>query len=391
MKISRNELQAYFNETLPTTAALADTFTFHCFEIEEIAGDVLDIKVLPNRAADCSSSEGIAMELSSILGVPLKNEPGTSFSETIVTVSGAHINALLGTSFSEKEIEDVFRRLHFHIEKTGEVFHIAAPVGRTDIHIPEDVAEEVARILGYERVPATELPLPTDAPDQARFRGIERMKDMLVEKGFTEVSTQTFAPQGAVTLLNPLDKTRPALRTTLLDGLQQALETARHYAPLVLPPNVQPKLFEVGTVFPNEAEYIELRMTEKVPEWGEAAATVDNLSVAKLEDYGNGYSPVRHTLGAYKPFSLYPFVTRDLAVWVPADVDPEALKRTIQETAGTLLVRIDQFDQFVKEEKVSYAFRLVFQSMKRTLVESDVSASMEKIKEMLAKTGYEVR
>lgn len=391
MKISRDELQAYFKAPLPSTADIAEAFTFHCFEIEEIAGDVLDIKVLPDRTADCSSAEGIAIELSSILDVPLKNESVITLSGKTVEVSLGRINAILGTDFSEKELEDVFRRLYFHVEKTGEIFRIAPRAARTDIQIPEDIAGEVARILGYELVPATELPASADAPDQARFNGIERMKDMLVAEGFSEVSTQTFAPDGDVLLLNPLDKTKPALRTSLEEGLQQALETADRYAPLIIPPQVKPKLFEVGTVFPKEGEYMELRMTEKVPEWGENAATVDNLSIAKLEEYGTGYTPVQHTLGAYKPFSIYPFVTRDLAVWVPATLSAEEIQNTIQENAGALLVRIDQFDQFAKEEKVSYAFRLVFQSMERTLVDTDVTAVMEKITGMLATKGYEVR
>ena len=54
MKISREDLQKYFEVALPSTAAIAEAFTFHCFEIEEIEGDVLDIKVLTNRAADCN-------------------------------------------------------------------------------------------------------------------------------------------------------------------------------------------------------------------------------------------------------------------------------------------------------------------------------------------------
>jgi len=86
-----------------------------------------------------------------------------------------------------------------------------------------------------------------------------------VEKGFVEVSTQSFVRKGAVMLANPLDKTRPALRTGLEETLGDALAKAKLYAPLVLPPKEEPKLFEVGSVFPKEGEYVELRMTERVP------------------------------------------------------------------------------------------------------------------------------
>lgn len=391
MKISRNDLQKYFEATLPSTAALADAFTFHCFEIEEVEGDILDIKVLPNRAADCSSEEGIAAELSAILDLPLTQNLAAGFSEKVVEVSLARINAILGSSFSGKEVEDVFRRLHFRVEKSGDVFRVAAPLPRTDIEIPEDIAEEVGRMLGYDRIPATELPSASDTPDQARYRGIEKMKDQLVEQGFIEVSTQSFAKKGVLFLAKPFDATKPALRTSLEESLKDALERAKLSAPLVLPPKVVPKLFEVGTVFPKEGEYLELRMTERVAEWGDAAGISDNLSIAKLEAYGKDYAPKRYTLGAYKSFSVYPFITRDIALWVPNGTEVSAIESLLWENAGELLVRLDQFDHFEKEGRVSYAFRLVFQSMERTLTDDEVSGIMEKMSAALRAADHEIR
>lgn len=404
MKISRDTLQNYFEAPLPSTADVADAFTFHCFEIEAVEGDVLDIKVLPNRAKDCSSEEGIAAELGAILDAPLKQKAVAGFSDKTVEVSVARINAILGSAFSEKEVEDVFRRLRFSVEKSGDMFRIAAPLPRTDIQIPEDVAEEVGRILGYDRILETELPMcdvrrPTldvgrrtsHIPDQARYRGIERMKDQLVEQGFIEVSTQSFAKKGDVYLANPLDKTKPALRASLEENLKDALARAKQYAPLMLPPKQPIKLFEVGTVFPKEGEYLELRMTERVPEWGESVGTVDNLTIAKLEDYGKDYEPKRYRLGAYKPFSVYPFITRDIALWVPSGTEAREIENVIRVGAGDLLARFDQFDRFEKKGRVSYAFRLIFQSRERTLTDQEVSGIMEPMTAALVAKGYEVR
>ena len=391
MKISRNDLQKYFENPLPSTSVIADAFTFHCFEIEEVEGDVLDIKVLTNRTADCNSEAGIAAELSAILDMSLKNISPDEFSEKTVEVSLQRINAILGSNFLEKEVEDVFRRLRFAVKKDGEIFHVSAPIPRTDIVIPEDVAEEVGRILGYDRVEAMDLPPLSEMPDQARYRGIERMKDQLIEQGFIEVSTQSFAKNGDVYLANPLDKTKPALRTSLEENLQDAIERAKQYVPLVLPPKQPVKLFEVGTVFPREGEYLELRMTERVKEWGDVAGTSDNLSVAKLEEYGKEYIPKRYTLGTYKPFSIYPFITRDIALWVPSGTEVSIIENVIRENAGELLVRLDQFDYFEKEGRVSYAFRLVFQSLERTLTDDEANGIMEKITSALAAKDYEVR
>lgn len=603
MKISLKWLQTYFAAPLPSAEKVADAYTFHAFEIDEMQGDMLDVKVLPNRAADCLSHRGLAKEISAILSTPLSKDPlrealpefpesqklsveiedpkrclrymgavvrgvkvgpspawlkealeavgqrsinnvvdatnyvmlnigqplhafdaaklsekdgryaigvrGARAGEKITTLSGDEyelgpnielitdanadaaiaiagikggnraevtvetvdivvesanfdgtttrraaqalklftdasqrfqnrpppelaaygmrdvlaiivqiaggevegvvdaypnrpqtapvsvslscINGVLGSGFSHEQAAQVFERLGLAVESSGDVFTVTPPFERTDITIPEDLVEEVGRIIGYDQIAPAALPVSGGSPDQSRFRGIERMKDQLVERGFTEVSTQSFAKTGDVMLANPLDKKMPALRKDLAANLNDALTRAKYLAPRVLAPNQKPKLFEVGTVFPKEGEYIELRMTEKVPEWGDAAATVDNLSVAKLEDYGKDYMPIRYELGAYQPFSLYPFITRDIALWVPAGTEISVIEQTIREHASTLLARLDQFDSFEKEGRVSYAFRLVFESMERTLTDEEVNALMEQIYAALRALGYEIR
>src|SRR3989344_3440989 len=75
MKISREWLQRYFDETLPDSMALGDALTFHAFEIESVENEILDVKVTPNRGHDCLSHRGIAKELSAILQLPMKSDP----------------------------------------------------------------------------------------------------------------------------------------------------------------------------------------------------------------------------------------------------------------------------------------------------------------------------
>lgn len=604
MKVSLKWLQTYFDQPLPKAEEIADAYTFHAFEIEEASGDMLDIKVLPNRAADCLSHLGLAKELSAILDIPIKEHSSREFAsefpatdklsvtiedpkkcarymgalvkgvkvgpspdwlrealeavgqrsinnivdatnyvmmnigqplhafdaaklaqkdgkyaigvrsakegEKITTLTGeeyavtenitlitdanvdapialagikggkhaevtadttdlivesanfdgtttrcaaqalklftdaslrfqnrpspefafvgmrgvlalikdiaggevvgvvdeyptpaaapsavsvtlAKINGVLGSDFSIEEVENVFKRLALPYMVVNETFTVTPPFERTDLTIPEDLVEEVGRIEGYDKLLPTELPPISGTPDQARYRGIEKMKDQLVEQGFTEVSTQSFAPRGDVTLANPLDKNMPALRTSLEENLQAALERAKYVAPLVLPPRAKTKLFEIGTVFPKAGEFVELRMSERVREWGESAGTFDNLSVAKMEDYGKDYTPVRYELGAFKPFSIYPFITRDIALWVPGGTEAGVIESAIRGNAGELLVRLDQFDRFEKEGKESLAFRLVFQSMERTLTDGEVNGIMEHISAALRAAGCEVR
>lgn len=607
MKVSLKWLQTYFDEPLPSAEDIAEAYTFHAFEIEEVAGDMMDVKVLPDRAADCLSHRGLAKELSAILDIPLKQDPlCTPLSEKLsntecltveiedskkclrymgavvkgvkvgpspvwlrealeavgqrsinnvvdatnyvmlnigqplhafdakrlivkdgkyligvrsakagekitllsgeeyelssdiqlitdanadapialagvkggtaaeltnettdlivesanfdgtttrraaqalklftdaslrfqnrpspelaaygmrdvlalitsiaggevigvvdtyparspqgreVSVSLEKVTSVLGSDFSKEEVENVFKRLALSYMIVNDVFTVTPSFERTDLVIPEDFVEEVGRIIGYDRIVSQELPALPSSPDQARFRGTERMKDQLIEQGFTEVSTQSFAKKGDIALANPLDKGMPALRTSLEDNLKTAIEAAKHVAPLVLAPGQKPKLFEVGTVFPKSGEFVELRMTERVPEWGESANTFDNLSTASLEDYGKDYMPVRYELGAYRPFSIYPFIARDIAFWAHSgsEVETQKMEGLIREHAGPLLIRINLLDRFEKEGRISYAFRLVFQSTEKTLTDTEVNEIMETVSGALSQIGHEVR
>ena len=74
MKISREWLQTYFEKPLPEAQALSEALTFHAFEIESVEGDILDVKVTPNRGHDCLCHRGIAKELSAILELPMKSD-----------------------------------------------------------------------------------------------------------------------------------------------------------------------------------------------------------------------------------------------------------------------------------------------------------------------------
>lgn len=320
--------------------------------------------------------------------VDIRNKPQDTPIDVSVTLD--RINQLLGSGFLKEEVADVFKRLDLSVSISENAFTITPPFERTDLKIPEDLIEEVGRILGYDRVPRVE-PTFNTTPDQARYRGIERMKDMLVEEGFVEVSTQSFSKKGDIYLANPLDKTMPALRPSLEIGVQDALARGKQYQSLLLSPGEKLKLFEVGTVFPKAGEYVELRMTERVSAWGEGAGTVDNLSIAKLEDYGKDYTPKKYELGMYKSFSVYPFIVRDIALWAPEGTDVGLTKSHIMENAGPLLVRCELFDTFSKDGRTSYAFRLVFQADDRTLTDDEVSGWMDLVTKAVTQKNWEVR
>jgi phenylalanyl-tRNA synthetase beta chain len=332
-----------------------------------------------------------------------------------VSVSLTKINSMLGASFTAPDVASAFDRLGFSYTQDDETFTVTPPFERRDITISENLVEEAGRILGYDRIVAASLPDESVEADQNRYHGIERVKDFMTERGFTEISTQSFAIAGDITLANPLDQTKPALRTTLAENMKDALARAGMVAPRVLGPEPMVKLFEVGTVFTNSGEHLSLcfgfqQLTgKKHPVLGELAgaladefsmhtsilegdvAEVD-LSSISLETLGRDYAPKKITLGPYHPFSIYPSAIRDIAVWTPTGTEESEIEIHIEKESGDFLARIDRFDRFEKEDRTSYAFRLVFQSDSRTLADTDLDPVMEKVTAALnAQSGWEVR
>lgn len=321
-----------------------------------------------------------------------------------VPVSVAVVNGRLGSSFSAVEVEDALTRLGLPFAKQGDVLEVVPPFERADIQIPEDLVEEVGRILGYDRVPETQMPAVSE-PQQLRYRGIERIKDMLTELGFSEISTPSFAEHGEILLSNPLQEDKPYLRADLSGNMQEALERARAVAPRVLGPKGEVRLFELGTVFPKTGERLSLALggkglteaVEALKGKGITGVTGDqivecDLSSVDLEALGAGYEPERVNATTYRHFSSYPFALRDVAVWTPSGTTEEAVAGVIREAAGPLLARLDLFDSFSKEDKTSYAFRLVLEAPDRTLTDTELTEVMAKVTERLnSQAGFAVR
>jgi phenylalanyl-tRNA synthetase beta chain len=338
-----------------------------------------------------------------------------------VSVSLSKINSVLGTALTLEDVEKVFDRLGFTYSVLSDVLTVTPPFERRDLKIEEDLLEEVVRIIGFDQVESAELPPYPHVVDQDQFRGLERIKDMLASYGFVEISSPSFAAEGEVILMNPIDTTRPALRPTLKVNLRDALTRAKSVGPRVFGVAKEVKLFEIGTVFTNGSEHFALalgiealegKVTSAVidevlthlTQWGAIASApalapgelIIEVSLQNLVTIGEGYAPQKISLSMYKPFSIYPSAIRDIAVWTPERTERDEVANIIIAEAGELLARIDLFDRFTKTvdevEKISYAFRLVFESFEKTLSDEDLNPIMEKITMSLnAREGWNVR
>lgn len=335
-----------------------------------------------------------------------------------VSVTRTRVNRLLGTSLQAEEIAAALTRLNLAFVQDDETFTVTPSFERRDLAIDADLVEEVGRIIGYDTIESAQL-APMEKPlENDRYAGIERIKDVLRMRGYTEISTQSFAKTGDIILANPLDVAKPALRTNLAENMQDALTRAVQFAPRVLGPGMPVRLFEIGSVFPKEGEHLSLTLGYRATqgktkpehlegildalrdEAGIAASAVridESVVEVSLKDVdfsaiGRGYQPLPFALGAYRSFSIYPFALRDIAVWTPEGTEESEVANLILSAAGEHLVRIDQFDRFEKEGRISYAFRLVFESKERTLSDQDLDPAMTRVTDALnAREGWTVR
>jgi len=337
-----------------------------------------------------------------------------------VSVSRDEVNALLGTKMTSSDIESILKRFTFTYEIQGETFHVTVPFERLDLRIKEDLIADIGRIYGYDNIP-TIAPEPLVQPLEINktFYYTDKIRTLLAEREFSEVYTSVFTKEGERAVQNKVESDTPYLRTNLTPSLESALEMNFKNKELFGLEEV--RIFEIGQTWTKKEEKLMLGLAIKGNKKSQKPADIlpelikelgmdhsdilqnvrMNSSVAEI-DLGalvealpeptsyqktEGLTDIR-----YKTFSRFPFVLRDIALWVPEGVTSEEIAKILTENAGDLLHSHKLFDEFRKEGKISYAFRLVFQSLERTLSDEEVNKIMEKVVKNLEKNeGWKVR
>ncbi len=111
--------------------------------------------------------------------------------ESVVKITTEEINGLLGTNYSEAEIKTTLENVGFIVEGN---FEITAPEWRTDIHIKEDIIEEVGRLNGYDNINPT-LPLHGTAGKNASLALKTKVRNLMERFGANEVLTYSFVSE----------------------------------------------------------------------------------------------------------------------------------------------------------------------------------------------------
>jgi phenylalanyl-tRNA synthetase beta chain len=303
-----------------------------------------------------------------------------------LSFSAEKVSKILGLNVSAKEIEDILKKYNFEYENKDGKFNIVVPQMRLDLIIEEDMAEEIGRILGYDKVKG-EIPKINFQPKQNEiYSKILFARTKLLNDGYSEVMNSTFCNTGEVSVLaSASDKN--FLRINLTDGLKESLKLNQTNA-LLLGMN-KIKIFEIGTVFKKNKEEMHVAHGDKK---GIKEMKLDEFPPSPSQGEGLGVRSIQEG-NKFKPWSLFPFIARDIAVWVPEEIKSENVAEIIKEDMGDIVIRGPElFDEFKKGDQISYAFRLVFQSYDRTLTDQEVNDIMTKITNKIKeKNGWQVR
>jgi phenylalanyl-tRNA synthetase beta chain len=174
-----------------------------------------------------------------------------------VDLRDGYISSLIGVEYSDAEIVDSLEKIGATVEASLGILIVTPPSWRPDLIDQATLAEEVARIVGYDRIPSV-LPVAPPGRGLSRSQRLRRsLSGALAAAGSTEIISYPFesraqvdvfgAPTAgevsAIRLANPLDAETPYLRTSLIPGM---IEIARRNLSRGL---TNLALFEVGVVF----------------------------------------------------------------------------------------------------------------------------------------------
>ncbi len=387
--------------------------------------------------------------------------PGMADAGAIV-LEMTEIPRLLGMEIDRAEVLRVLKALGFECrEDSPERLLVRPPYWRSDVRLPADVVEEVARIVGYDRLPTTVLSgrLPHRQPD-TKFRLKERVRDILSGTGLQEAITYPLVsadwletvhcPLG-LRLANPVSREQEYLRTSLRPGLLAALatnqksgadavrlfEVGRAYLPwedgLPLERDtaaavlwngngealwtgrqagadfyeakglVATLLYRLGT---SSVDFIPSQEPFLHPSW-QAAVTVGGRVVGVIGQVHPKAADVLEVTGpaffveiyldavaaesgrtvTYQHLSRFPVAIRDLALVVVEEVSARQITDIL--SSSPLVTEVTLFDLYrgrpIPAGHKSLAFRMRFQSPKRTLTDTEVDRAQQQLVELLGR------
>ena len=369
----------------------------------------------------------IVDEHATIKNVEIFKRDYISHNSTEIPFSIERINNILGLSCNSEELQDYLTKLGFNIDKNK----IIAPSYRSDIKTENDIAEEVARVIGYNNIPTQPIKIPKLSNTSAKNLELleNNIKTLLISEGFFEVINDPFVnheTNNSIKLDNPLDSGRKNLRINLEKSLiDNLLYNERRQQDSI-------KLFEITDVYYIDKK--ELKSKRKLgiicsgrvgKNYLDFSRKIDNkyltnilekfnkkisfnphlinrdeletklndkiiyleIDLHELENYDFDILDVekfilnKNNFKKYIPISSFPSSVRDLSFAVADKEKYHDLQNLLLDYKDILIKEIFVFDFYHNENKdeIKIGFRFVFQSNSSTITEGEVNKIMNEI------------
>ncbi|EJP6473282.1 phenylalanine--tRNA ligase subunit beta [Clostridium botulinum] len=188
----------------------------------------------------------------------------------MLEVDSNWVNKFLGTDIAKEDMQEYLDRLDLNTEIKGDILEINVPTFRSDLNIKEDIAEEIARIYGYNNVPITTIKSVTiNAGKNEKQHLDDKVIETLMASGINQSISYSFVSpkvfdkinlkedsslRKVVKIKNPLGEDFSIMRTTTIPSIMEAL--SRNYSRN----NDYASLFEIGKI------YIPKEDTKELPE-----------------------------------------------------------------------------------------------------------------------------
>ena len=330
-----------------------------------------------------------------------------------IPVNVAKINKIIGINLSEDQYFSYLSKLSFQINDG----FITIPSFRSDIKTQNDLAEEVARLIGYDNISRAEISIPkNEKPDSKDVEN--KLRFFLLDNGFYEVINSPFvniASEGAIKVDNPLDSNREFLRTNITNSLlDNLLFNERRQKDSI-------KLFEISDIYssknglhkqrklsliasgkvglnyedfsskidkkylsnlfqeilPNEVfdfqllprDTLDTKLRTEIISLEEDIDRFSNdiLSYKEISKSPEGYTE-------YKPISDLPSSFKDISYSITDYSKVEELQSLLLNYQNEIIKNIYIFDYFKNEkaQEIKIGFRFIFQSKISTLTSDQI-------------------
>jgi phenylalanyl-tRNA synthetase beta chain len=368
----------------------------------------------------------IVEDHSKIKNLELYFESFISNENTLIDKNYAQINKILGTSIASHVIDENLTKLGFIISNN----FIQVPSYRSDIATNNDIAEELARIIGYDSIQAEKFIMPI-APIQNQNNVLNKLREIFIDNGFYQVINYPFTGANSaekvnapIKLDNPLDSNRAYMRQNLLDSLiNNLLYNERRQKDSL-------KFFEISDVYLKDPDTNKFKIEKRygfiasgrvsrdlsgfslkiddvylkqnlkmliIKEENLIEIPRDTLktknknkifyyegNIEDLKEDIHGYSPISSIpkdFAQYQEISEYPSSFRDLSLSIKNYTFIENVYRVVEEVEIENLKEIFMFDFFnnPKNKDVKIGYRFIFQSNIKTLEDSEIDIAMDKI------------